>query len=383
MSQPNKANISIAIIGAGLGGLTLARVLHLHGISATIYEAEASAEARTQGGMLDIHENSGQLALKTAKLFEEFKKIIYDGAEAVRILNKKSEILFEEPDNGTGGRPEVLRGELRRILINSLPKDTICWGHKVTTIDVLENGQHKLTFANGVIVTSNLLVGADGAWSKVRSLVSKEKPTYVGVSYVETYIHDVDTNYQANAKIAGNGGMFALAPGKGIVVHREPNGSLHTYVALKKSEDWFKQIDFSNHKQALYKIVEEFTDWSPELQSLITNGETAVLRSIYTLPIKHSWKRIKGVTLLGDAAHLMNPSGDGANLAMYDGAELGKVIANNQNDIEAALMTYEKELFLRSSTVAVEAEKSLNICYGNNAPQSLVDFFTNANPTEL
>src|SRR5580658_4917165 len=116
----------IAIIGAGLGGLTLARVLQVHGIQATVYEAEASADARAQGGMIDIHENNGQLALKAAEIFDKFLKIIHPGGQATRVLDKEGNVLLDEPDDGTRGRPEVPRGDLRRILLASLP-DTVRW----------------------------------------------------------------------------------------------------------------------------------------------------------------------------------------------------------------------------------------------------------------
>ena len=376
-------NTPVTIIGAGLGGLTLARVLHVHGIAATVYEAEASANARAQGGMLDIHENNGQVALKAAGLFDKFLEIIHAGGQATRVLHKDGNVLFEHPDDGTGGRPEVPRGELRRILLESLPAGTVLWGHKLTAVSPLGGGRHRLTFADGSTATTDLLVGADGTWSKVRPLLSEAKPMYAGITYVETYLYDSDTRHKASAEAVGGGAMFALAPGKGIAAHREPNGVLHTYVTLKKPEDWIAGIDFSDPTATVACVAEEFDGWAPELTALITNGETdPVPRPIYALPVEHRWNRIPGVTLLGDAAHLMAPSGEGANLAMYDGAELAKAIAANAGDVEAALLAYETDLFPRSASEAAEADRMQEVLFGNNSPQSLLDFFAANQPVK-
>ncbi|QEU89941.1 FAD-dependent oxidoreductase [Streptomyces kanamyceticus] len=363
----------VTIIGAGLGGLVLARVLHLHDIPVTVYEADASVTTRAQGGMLDIHERNGQLALETADLMDEFRGIILAGRQAIRVLDRDGTVLFEKGDDGTGASPEVQRGELRQILLDALPDGTVRWGHKVTGVRTLTEGRHEVAFAEGRTVVTSLLVGADGAWSRVRPLLSDGTPAYVGRSFVETHLHDADTRHPATAKAVGGGTLVALDPdgnGTWLVAHRERGGAVHAYITLVKPQDWFATVDFTDSVAAAARIAQEYDGWAPELTALITAGQSVpVLRPLYALPVGHRWDRVPGVTLLGDAAHLSTPNGEGAGLAMQDGAALGKAIAAHPDDIERALTAYERELFPRAAVAAAAVTH-------NPTPQEMMAFFT-------
>ncbi|MDQ1022093.1 FAD-dependent oxidoreductase [Streptomyces afghaniensis] len=346
---------TVTIIGAGLGGLTLARVLHVHGIPVTVYEAEPSPSARAQGGLLDIHDYNGQLALKAAGLTDEFHAIVLEGRQAMRILDRDGTVLVDEPDDGMGGRPEVQRGDLRQVLLDSLPAGTVRWGHKVSRTRALGDGCHEVTFADGAAVVTGLLVGADGAWSRVRPLLSTATPEYIGKSVVETYLFDAGTRHPAAAEAVGGGMLMAPSPGREIFAHREKDDILHAYVGLSEPQEWFAVIDFADAGQATARIAREFDGWAPELTALITDSDVApVLRPLYALPAGHRWERVPGVTLLGDAAHLAAPNGEGANLAMLDGAELGEALAAHPDDIETALTEYERAMFPRSAETVTD-----------------------------
>ncbi|SEC81265.1 2-polyprenyl-6-methoxyphenol hydroxylase [Streptomyces melanosporofaciens] len=306
----------IAIVGGGLGGLTLARVLHVHGIASTVYELDASATARDQGGSLDMDPESGQRALLHAGLLEEFRPLSRPEDGELRLLDKDAAVGFRIPAPEPGARdegeerPEIDRRALRDLLLGALPEETVRWGHKVRAVSLGAAGRPTLTLSGGRTVEADLLVGADGAWSRVRSLVSDADPVYSGISFVDCLLHDVDARHPAVAELVGRGTMFALADEKGLIAQRNGGDRIRVYAAVKAPEEWSRSglIDPADPAAARKRLLDLFPDWDEGLRALIADSDGPLVpRPIHALPIGHRWERTPGVTLLGDAAHLMSP----------------------------------------------------------------------------
>jgi 2-polyprenyl-6-methoxyphenol hydroxylase-like FAD-dependent oxidoreductase len=365
----------IAIVGAGPGGLTLARILHLHGIHASVFEREEHATVRTQGGSLDMHPESGQFAIRCAELDAEFKRIARYQDQESRIYDKHGSLLFEDAGEH-GDRPEVDRRQLRNMLLDSLPDGIVRWHHELTAIRPQDEGNFELVFRHGRAERFDLVVGADGAWSRIRPLVSDARPSYSGVTFIELDFEDADAKYPQIADLVGHGMMFALGDSKALMGHRNANAHIGIYAGLRVPEDWIVKggLDMSSGEAARNSLAACFHDWSGNLLQAIHRGSERITpRPIYALPVGHRWEHRPGITLLGDAAHLMSPfSGEGANLAMQDAAELVLGLAAGP-DWDAAVQRFESNMFARAEVAAAGARDGIDETFSEHGLRHILE----------
>ncbi|KAF5557171.1 tetracycline resistance [Fusarium phyllophilum] len=356
------AKAPIAIIGAGPSGLTLARLLEINSIDYIIYERDESPEPKfiNQGGTLDIHASSGQLALKEARLFDEFESIARCDASRVFMQNPSGTVkaVFGEERDA----PEIDRLQLRKLLLDSIPTNKIHWGHRVKSIEKGEEAaKHRIHFCNGTSASGfRLIVGADGAWSKLTPV----KPDYSGKVFIEGSISHDNPGYTAALEHAGPGNMLAMGQHKIMAVQQLADRSYRFYMGMDAPEELYlkplSQQDTEDIRQKLLSSSEFFANWAPNLKEYLTNAEGPFHAwPLYRLPASSvSWERVPGVTLLGDAAHLATPLvGEGVNMAMLDALMLAKAIVKNctetsgadteDDQLEGALTEYEKEMFER------------------------------------
>lgn len=426
------ASPRIAIVGGGPAGLTLGFLLHKRGIPFTIFELRpkpSDEELAKPSGMLDLHDESGLAALRECGVFEKFLGLTGECTEAQKVADKDGNIIYRD-EGELSERPEIARHALTQLLSSHLPEGTIKYGHRLLSAAARASDssvaaqQIELDFA-GDSGSHNrkqkqafdLVIGADGAWSKVRNMLTGVKPYYAGTQNLTVTIQQVTAKYPHLSDLVGRGSFSALGLRHGVMSHRGPNDSARIYVMLSVEDEQFAASSgFAERKTTAKEAKHRFLDdnallgaWGPQLKELVSvacNEETADnpgaavdIKPLYMLPIGASWEHKTGATIIGDAAHLMCPwAGEGVNLAMWDALLLAQVItqahsmatgtgnkdtaASFQRVLDPLLEDFETQMVARAKEKAEETYSSGQMMFSDDAANAFARFFRSINAME-
>ncbi|RYE27383.1 MAG: FAD-dependent monooxygenase [Sphingobacteriaceae bacterium] len=357
-------NKKIAIIGGGPGGLTLARLLQMKGADVKVYERDFSKEARVQGAIVDLHFDSGLKVMEAAGLMDAFKANYMPGADKYRMVDKDGNICLDEhKEASTVGfgdkhfRPEIDRGALRNVLLDALFSDTVVWDSQFAGMELV-NDIWKLTFKNGTTATADLIIGSDGYRSKIRPYVTGIRALYSGATIIQGEIDHPEIECPEIYKLVNKANLIAMGTGKTIAAQPRGDGGLTFYAASLYPEDWVKTsgIDFNNSEEVYAYLVNFYEGWNPVFYTLFKACTNFVPRPLHYFPPDQNWDAKANVTLMGDAAHLMPPSGEGVNTAMLDALDLSECLTNGEvENIQAAIAAYEKRMRARAVILGQEA----------------------------
>jgi len=380
-------NKYVAIIGGGPGGLTLARLLHLQGIHVNVYERDLNKDARVQGSPLDLHEESGLAAIRKANLLDAFKNNYLPGADKMLIVNERAEIFFSDHENRPDEdfdnkyfRPEIDRGSLRKILLESLQPEMVIWNSHFISMEKEKEGW-LLHFKNGSSAYADMVIAADGANSKIRPYITNIKPFYSGITMLEGNIYDAAKATPHMYALLNGGKIMAFGNTKNVLLGLKNKSDVGFYASFKTDENWASNngLDYTNHTQLLAWFKKEYHEWSSIWYELFEHTTTPfVPRPIYCMPLDQTWKASSNVTMLGDAAHVMPPfAGEGANMAMLDALELSECLtSNNYNSLEEAISFYEIDMRKRAAIAAKESLENGERMHAKNALTTMVNMFS-------
>lgn len=363
----------IAIIGGGPGGLTLARLLQMSGAHVKVYERDAHKDARPKGATLDLHEESGLAALEAAGLMEAFWANYRPGADALRIADKQANLIYDDKDTARQEtmRPEIDRGPLQNILLNSLEAGTVVWDSQFASMQPKGRGWD-IGFKNGANIYADLVIAADGANSKLRPYLTPIKPFYAGVTAIEGAVYNSAETIPAMHQMLNGGKIFAFGDEKSLIVSSKGDGSLVFYPGFKCDEDWVRNsgINFTDKAQVLAWFKTEYAGWDDIWLELFENANGPFFaRPQYCMPLNQTWEPQANLTILGDAAHLMPPyAGEGVNMAMLDALELSQCLLNDDYpDTLSAIAAYEKQMRVRASETAEMTMQSTELLHSDEA----------------
>jgi 2-polyprenyl-6-methoxyphenol hydroxylase-like FAD-dependent oxidoreductase len=368
----------IGIVGGGPGGLTLARLLQQSGAQVSVYERDPSYSARVQGSALDLHEDSGLAALEAAGLMGAFWANHRPDLNSLRLTDANGTVLHEHHRrmSGPGKRPEIERGPLRDLLLDSLQPGTVQWDCKLESAE-MQVEQVLLRFAGGKTALADIVIGSDGANSRFRELVTPIRPEYVGVSLVEGLVPAAKQTIPQLWDLLAGSALIALGGERTIGMGTKPDGSVLFYAGLKTQDVAARQSleAASGQRLRVGWFHANFAGWSELWAPLFRNAVSMVWRPLLVCPANQQWEPKPNVTLIGDAAHVLPPyAGEGVNMAMLDALMLSKLLLSEESSSDA-IATYEAEMFARMQHMTADTMANTEMFYAPDASDRVVALF--------
>jgi salicylate hydroxylase len=328
----------IAVIGGGIGGLAASLSLYRVGFAVDVYEQ--AAELNEVGGGINMGPNAARILYRLGLGDALDRDAVQPLSAHVRrwddgrtlqkaALNPISAELYGAP------HLTVHRADLQRVIASALPQECIHLGHRL--IGLVDHGDRvEAEFANGNRIAADVLIGADGIHSTVRTLLfGEEAPTFAGCV---AYRGLVPAERIADLGLE-RGNQSWLGPGGHLVHYFVSGGRLLNFVGWTEHDSWNRE-DWTD-RATIERALAAFAGWHPQIRRIISEAGTCFIWALFDRDPLPCWSAGR-VTLLGDACHPMYPfMAQGAAQAIEDGACLAALLASGGNPV-ATLRRYEE-----------------------------------------